>query len=100
MYIYMSCPEYLQIVIIRDSQATPFLFVTLDRLDVLRTTVTISMYNIGQFSVAACSTANAKDIVFDQDTEYGYNPVVSVVSVDGRSVTKGVIWYIITIGLI
>ncbi|KAJ5952429.1 uncharacterized protein N7479_010842 [Penicillium vulpinum] len=41
---------------------------------------------------------NAKDMFFDQSTENGYNPVVSVVPIDGKDVTKGMIGYI-TIGV-
>ncbi|CAI7594026.1 unnamed protein product [Penicillium glandicola] len=43
-------------------------------------------------------TTNAEDSVFDQDTENGYNPVISVIPVDGNDVTKGMIGYI-TIGV-
>ncbi|KAE8147617.1 aromatic compound dioxygenase [Aspergillus avenaceus] len=43
-------------------------------------------------------TTNAEDMVFDQDTKNGYNPVVNIVPVDGEDVTKGMIGYI-TIGV-
>ncbi|CAG8035984.1 unnamed protein product [Penicillium salamii] len=43
-------------------------------------------------------TTNAVDSVFEGDTDNGYNPVVSVVPVDGNDVTKGMIGYI-TIGV-
>ncbi|KAB8201341.1 aromatic compound dioxygenase [Aspergillus parasiticus] len=43
-------------------------------------------------------TTNAADSVFSQDTEGGYNPIVSIVPADGKDVTKGMIGYI-TIGV-
>ncbi|KAL4946412.1 hypothetical protein BDV06DRAFT_234017 [Aspergillus oleicola] len=43
-------------------------------------------------------TTNAKDTVYFQDTENGFNPVISVVPVDGNDVTKGMIGYI-TLGV-
>ncbi|GME45632.1 Protocatechuate -dioxygenase beta subunit protein [Neofusicoccum parvum] len=43
-------------------------------------------------------TTNAADSVFDQDTEGGYNPVISVVAADGENVENGMIGYI-TIGV-
>ncbi|KAE8341866.1 Intradiol ring-cleavage dioxygenase [Aspergillus arachidicola] len=43
-------------------------------------------------------TTNAADSVFSQDTEGGYNPIVSIVPADGKDMTKGMIGYI-TIGV-
>ena len=43
-------------------------------------------------------TTNAVDSVFSQDTAGGYNPVVSVVPLDGKDVTKGMVGYV-TIGV-
>ncbi|RAK98310.1 intradiol ring-cleavage dioxygenase [Aspergillus ibericus CBS 121593] len=43
-------------------------------------------------------TTNADDSVFSQDTEGGYNPVVSVVPVDGEDLANGMYGYI-TIGV-
>lgn len=43
-------------------------------------------------------TTNADDSVFDQDTDGGYNPVVSVVAADGEDIRNGMIGYI-TIGV-
>jgi hypothetical protein len=43
-------------------------------------------------------TTNAVDSVFSQDTDGGYNPVVSIVPADGEDVTNGMIGYI-TIGV-
>ncbi|RAH82818.1 hypothetical protein BO86DRAFT_310664, partial [Aspergillus japonicus CBS 114.51] len=43
-------------------------------------------------------TTNAEDSVFFQDTEGGYNPVISVVPADGKDVRNGMIGYI-TIGV-
>ncbi|KAI9923723.1 hypothetical protein ASPWEDRAFT_120956 [Aspergillus wentii DTO 134E9] len=43
-------------------------------------------------------TTNAADSVYSQDTEGGYNPVISVVPIDGEDVTKGMVGYI-TIGV-
>lgn len=43
-------------------------------------------------------TTNADDSVFDQDTEGGYNPVISVVAIDGENVENGMVGYI-TIGV-
>ena len=39
-------------------------------------------------------TTNAVDSVFSQGFSNGYNPVVSVVPVDGEDVTKGMIGYV------
>ncbi|KAJ5679041.1 aromatic compound dioxygenase [Penicillium macrosclerotiorum] len=43
-------------------------------------------------------TTNAQDSVFSQDTDGGYNPVISVVPADGKDVKNGMIGYI-TIGV-
>ncbi|KAK0650751.1 hypothetical protein DIS24_g6474 [Lasiodiplodia hormozganensis] len=43
-------------------------------------------------------TTNAADSVFDQDTVGGYNPVISVVPLDGENVENGMVGYI-TIGV-
>ncbi|KAL4931708.1 intradiol ring-cleavage dioxygenase [Aspergillus undulatus] len=43
-------------------------------------------------------TTNAADTVYFQDTEGGFNPVISVVPVDGQDVTKGMIGYV-TLGV-
>ncbi|PYH79586.1 aromatic compound dioxygenase [Aspergillus uvarum CBS 121591] len=43
-------------------------------------------------------TTNVEDSIFSQDTEGGYNPVISVVPADGKDVRNGMIGYI-TIGV-
>lgn len=43
-------------------------------------------------------TTNAADTVFSEDTVNGYNPVISIVPIDGKDVTKGMVGYI-TIGV-
>lgn len=43
-------------------------------------------------------TTNAADSVFSQDTANGYNPVISIVPIDGKDVTKGMVGYI-TVGV-
>ncbi|GAT30076.1 hypothetical protein RIB2604_03300480 [Aspergillus luchuensis] len=43
-------------------------------------------------------TTNADDLVFPYDTAGGFNPVVNVVPMDGKDVTKGMIGYI-TLGV-
>nr|WHF58371.1 dioxygenase [Aspergillus sp.] len=43
-------------------------------------------------------TTNAEDSVFFQDTEGGYSPLIQVVPVDGKDVTKGMIGYV-TLGV-
>ncbi|CAI7577536.1 unnamed protein product [Penicillium palitans] len=43
-------------------------------------------------------TTNAADSVFSQDTANGYNPVISIVPIDSKDVTKGMVGYI-TVGV-
>lgn len=43
-------------------------------------------------------TTNAQDSVFSQDTDGGYNPVISVVPMDGNDLSKGMVGYI-TVGV-
>ncbi|KAJ5646537.1 hypothetical protein N7490_002909 [Penicillium lividum] len=43
-------------------------------------------------------TTNAEDSVYSQDTDNGYNPLISVVPIDGNDLTKGMVGYF-TVGV-